>query len=133
MLGRAKGEIEGAGSAIAVVHMQRDPAAFDAMAKASGLDGVAAVADPEVELYRHASLPRGRVGQVMGPRIWWRGFVNVLLKRNLPGRPEGDVMQLSGVLLLHQGRIVRRWQPTSSADQPDYATLAKPPTLGDRQ
>ena len=125
MLGRAREEIDRAGSGIVVVHMQRDPAQFAAMAAANGLGGVEGVADPDLALYRAANLPRGRVGQVMGPRIWWRGFVNVLLKRNLPGRPEGDVMQLSGVLLLHDGHIVRRWQPVSSADHPDYAALVR--------
>jgi hypothetical protein len=55
------------------------------------------VCDPDQDLYRVMSLPKGNASQVMGPSLVLRAAKSVL-RGNLPGKPVGDVLQMPGVV-----------------------------------
>ncbi len=122
-LSKSRAAIEKAGARLVVVHMATDEQALKLLSKYA-LDDVAQVSDPEQKLYRSFSLDRGSTGQVMGPRVWWSGFKAVVLAGHLPGKPIGDVFQLSGAFLVVYGKIARGFRHKTTADRPDYVDLA---------
>jgi len=111
------------GVEIVLVHMMNDADAA-ALFKRYGMDGVDRVSDPERRLYGAFGLESGTASQVIGPRIWWRGFKATLLRGHLPGWPKGDVFQLPGAFLFSNGEIRRAFRPADSAVQPDWQGLA---------
>ena len=123
MLRRQRAAIEESGTQIVLVHMMSDERAA-AMFGKYGFGDVPRISDPDRKLYEAFELKRGGIGQVMGPRVWWKGFKSTILKGHLPGKPGHDVFQLPGAFLVMDGEIVRAFRPETSADHPDYAELA---------
>ena len=122
-LARVRPAIEASGTQIALVHMG-EPAAFAAFSGQYGLADLPAVADPSRRFYRGLGLRRGKLSQLLGWRVWWRGF-QAFLRGHRVGKFEGDVTQLPGVFLIHRGVVLRRYFHQTSADRPDYQALAK--------
>jgi peroxiredoxin len=118
-------EIEAKGARIALVHMGTAES-FAAFAASFGMGEVAAVSDPERRLYRGLGLRRGRLGQLFGWSMWWRG-AKALFEGHHPGALEGDGTQMPGVFLIHQGRVVRRFVHGDAAERPDYVKLSQLP------
>lgn len=114
--------ISAAGAVIALVHMQPDADAAKLFAR-YGLEDVSRISDPGQELYRAFQLPRGNLAQVAGPRVWGTGLKS-LLSGNLPGVPSADVLQMPGVFLVQDGRVLRSFRHATSGDRPDYVNLA---------
>lgn len=88
-----------------------------------GLDDLPRISDPEQKLYAAFELKRGSLTQVAGPGVWLPGLKS-LLSGYLPGIPQGDVLQMPGAFLIHNGRILRAFRHETSADRPDYCELA---------
>ena len=124
-LAAGRGEIEAKGVKIALVHMGTVES-FAVFAAGYGMGEVAAVSDPERRLYRGLGLRRGRLGQLFGWRVWWRGAKS-LFEGHHPGALEGDGTQMPGVFLIHQGRVVRRFVHGNAAERPDYVKLSQLP------
>lgn len=122
-LAGARQAIETSGTRIALIHMG-EPAAFAAFSGQYGLSDLPAVADPSRRLYRGLGLRRGKIHQLLGWKVWWRGF-QAFLRGHRVGKFEGDVTQLPGVFLIHRGGVLRRYFHQTSADRPDYQALAK--------
>lgn len=116
-------QIESHNVRIVLVHMMGDAEASNLFTK-YGLDDVPRVSDPDQELYQAFELKRGKITQVMGPAVWWKGFKTTILRGHLPGIPKGDVFQLPGTFLVADGEIVRAFRPENSAEHPDYAEFA---------
>ena len=91
-----------------------------------GLADVPRFSDPQRELYLAFGLARGSWSQVLGPKVFWRGFIAAILKRHGFGRPVGDPLQMPGAFLLRDGVIMRAFRHETSADRPDYCELAAP-------
>jgi len=123
-LAKRREKIEAAGTRLVLVHMMSEADAARLLASYDLAD-VQRISDPEQTLYRAFGLRRGKASQVMGPRIWWRGFKATVLRGHLPGRPKGDIFQLPGAYLLVDGEVVRRFEPETSAEQPDFVELAR--------
>lgn len=121
-LGSQRREIEQQGARLVLVHMcgERDAERFFAR---YGLEDVQRISDPERTLYRAFGLPRGRFGDVLGPKVWWRGFQAGVLGGHGVGRLMGDGFQMPGVFLIFHGEIVRSYRHQSAADRPDYLAL----------
>jgi peroxiredoxin len=119
-------EIEAKGATIALVHMGTAKS-FAAFAASYGLGELAAVSDPERRLYRGLGLRRGKLGQLFGWQVWWRG-AKAFFSGHHPGALEGDGTQMPGVFLIHQGRVVQRFSHGNAADRPDYVSLSQLPT-----
>jgi len=121
----ARERLEAAGARVTLVHMAGDREAHTFIAR-YGLADVARVSDPERQLYRAFELRRGRLGQLFGAKVWWRGLRAGLLDGHGVGALAGDGFQMPGAFVVHEGRIVRRFAHDSAADRPDYCALVSP-------
>lgn len=65
----------------------------------------AAIADPDLHLYRALGVEKGRWIQFAKPGYW--GSILRAASHGL-GKPHGDVMRNPGAFLVHDGRIVLR-------------------------
>jgi peroxiredoxin len=88
------------------------------------LDDVPRISDPHCQLYRAYGLNRGRLGQLLGPTVWWRGFKAAILSRHGVGPADGDGFQMPGAFLISDGKIIREFRHQTAADRPDYCQLA---------
>ena len=116
-------EIESQGVGLAFIHMGT-PESFVEFSKAYGLQDVPAVADPSQRLYRGLGLRRGSLGQLLGWKVWVRGARAFFAGHSI-GKFEGDVTQLPGTFLIHQGHVIRRFLAETSADRPDYVEFCE--------
>lgn len=117
---------EKTGTQLVLVHMT-DDASFRAFAESYGLGDAPLVADPERRLYRALGLGEASLGQMLDPRVWWRGFQAAILHRHGFGGAKGNVAQMPGVFLIRDGRIVAGHAHRSPADRPDYLELCQLP------
>lgn len=112
------------GIRLVLVHMAADEEAGKLFSR-YGLGDVIRISDPERKFYRAFGLQEGDWGQILGPRIWWRGFQAAILRGLGWGKPRGSVRQLPGVFLIHKGRVVLDFRHETSADRPDYDRMAE--------
>lgn len=126
-LAERRGAIESNGTQLALVHMTASDAEARAFFAGYGLDDASRFADPQTELYRAFGLQRGRLGQLFGLTVWWRGF-KAFLHGHGVGQLAGDGFQMPGAFLVHRGAIVRAFRHATAGDRPDYCELA---TTGD--
>jgi hypothetical protein len=88
------------------------------------LGDVARISDPDRSLYRAFGLKRGALSQLLGWKVWWRGFIAGLLHRHWGGRLKGDGRQMPGVFLLEDGEIIGEHRHRTAADRPGYVDMA---------
>jgi len=123
-LSRQRAEIEASGCGIVLVHMgdnDRDAAFFDKYS----MGDVPRIADPNCRLYRLFGLYLGSFSELLGPRVWLRGFMAAVLKGHGVGRLQGNGFQMPGAYIYHCGQIHGGFQHTLASDRPDYAELAE--------
>jgi len=126
-LKRLRTEIEAEGVRLAAVHMGTEEQA-EILLTLFGLKDVERFSDPERRLYHAFGLERATLGQLLGPASWL-GMVRAGLKsRFLPGKKlegiVGDVLQMPGVFLLSEGRIVGDFKPNRPDKRPEYLEMA---------
>ena len=114
--------IEAAGTRLVIVHMEPSYTA-DPWLTRYGLGDVMAMSDPSAAVYETCGLKRGRVGQLVGPGILWRWLRSALVERHGAGWTGVDARRMPGAFLVRDGRIVRAFRHTTTADRPDYAAL----------
>ena len=122
-LSRQRREIEAAGCGIILVHMgdnDRDKAFFGRYSMAD----VPRIADPGCRLYRQFGLDLGSFTELLGLRVWLRGFIAGIINGHGVGRLLGNGFQMPGVYIYHCGRILGGVQHAHASDRPDYAELA---------
>ncbi len=110
------------GMNVALVHMVDDDRALGYLARFDLPEHVR-VSDPDKKLYAAFELERGRIAQLFGLRVWWRGFLAGVIGRHLVGGLAGDGFQMPGAFIVHEGTIVRAFRHRDAADRPDYARL----------
>lgn len=121
-IARLRPAIERSGVRIMLAHMGT-PREGEKMAKRYGLEDVTRIADPNRLLYRALGLGRGSFDQVVGPRIWWRGFQAIVAEGHGLGKLRNDSFQLGGVFVLEHGRVVSEFRCRTSADRPDLESM----------
>jgi len=121
-----RASLESGGTRLLLVHMSPGDQAEPIFSR-HGLDGIEHVSDPDQVLYRAFGLARGSLLQLFGPRVWVRGVL-ATLRGHLVGKLAGDGLQMPGVFLVENGRIVRAFRHRTAADRPDYAALGACPT-----
>jgi hypothetical protein len=119
-----RGEIEARGVHIVAVHMSSEAVAAPIF-EHYGLADLDRISDPDRHLYRAFGLKEGSIRQLMGPRVWWRGFVAGILRGHGVGRFRGNGFQMPGAFVFHEGGVVRSLAYKSAADRPDYVKLAE--------
>ena len=77
------------------------------------------LADIEQVSYRLYELPRGRLGSVAGPRVWWQGLKAILSFG--AGRIIGDPMQLPGSFVIDRAGVIR--QAHHAANSADWLSI----------
>lgn len=112
-------EIEASGTQIVLVHMGHEHAAEQILARYK-MDDVPRVWDPGLSVYRAFGLEKGDLRQLMGPRVWLRGFQAGF---HGVGIPDGDVSQMPGVFLVFHGELIKSYRHQSVADRPDYVAM----------
>jgi peroxiredoxin len=116
-------EIESSGTRIALVQMGDDASAA-AMFQRYGLGDVERFSDSSQSLYRAFGLELGSIRQLFGLKTWWRGFVAAVLHGHWFGKIRGNVYQMPGAFLVHEGKIVTAYRHRTVSDRPDYAAIA---------
>ena len=89
----------------------------------AGLQTTLHVSNPNADLYRAYQLKRGQVTQLLGPRVWWRGFQSAILKGHGTGPLVGDGFQLGGAFLVENGRITKSFPAKDAADKVPFECL----------
>jgi peroxiredoxin len=112
-----------------LVHMG-DDAAGEAFFDNYSLGDVPRISDPACQLYRAYGLTRGKISQLLGPAVWWRGFKAAILARHAVGAAGGDGFQMPGAFLVRNGQILHEYRHTTAADRPDYCELAQAKPAG---
>lgn len=121
-LARRRKEIENNGARLVLVHMGSEDHAAKFFSK-YGLQDVPRISDPHRALYRAFGLRRGTLGELFGPKVWWRAIEAGLFGRHGVGRLVGDGFQMPGVFLIFHGEVLRSYRHTSAGDRPDYLAL----------
>ncbi|MEZ6059952.1 MAG: SelL-related redox protein [Planctomycetaceae bacterium] len=117
-------QIEALGTQIAFVHMgQQEPVE---LLKKYNLTDLHTFRDPSCSLYDTFGLKLGTFGQLLGPKVWWKGLL-ASQRGHKAGAFQGNVFRMPGVFLLHEGTILRAYKHKTAADRPDYVALATPP------
>lgn len=114
--------IEASGARVMIAHLEPRPVA-EPLLQRYGLGDVPTISDPSARVYESCGLNRGRVSQLMGPRVLWRWLVTALVKRRGAGWTGADVRRMPGAFLIHQGRILRAFRPRTTADRSDFRSL----------
>jgi peroxiredoxin len=105
-----------------VIHLGT-PDDGERMLARAGLQGTLHVSNPNAELYRAYQLKRGRLSQLLSPRVWWRGFQSAILKGFGFGSFVGDGFQLGGAFLVESGRIVKSFPAKDAADKVPFECI----------
>lgn len=121
-IARLRTQIEKAGTYVVLGHMG-SAGGFSTFASRYGLGGLPSVSDPERTLYKGLGLRRGRLWQILGPRVLWRGLKS-FLAGHMPGKIKGDPLQLPGAFLLHRGQVIKGHAYRDASDRPDYVALS---------
>lgn len=122
-IAKRRGEIESSATLL-FVHMGSEDESTQKYFAGYGLGDVARVSDPQCKMYRAYELDRGKIGQLFGPSVWWRGFVAAILARHAVGKLGGDGFQLGGSFLVRNDAIVKAYRNATAADRADYCELA---------
>lgn len=104
------------------VHMS-SPCRGEMMLNRYYLSGVEQISDPHRHLYQACGFERARLGQLLGPKVLWRGLRAMLTGGHWTGRLEGDGFQLPGRVLLYHGKIREIVRYKTAADHPSAAEL----------
>ena len=107
------------GAELVLVHMLKSGEETRYLADHSD---IARIADPHCELYRAFGLGKGGIRELLGPRVWWLGFLSVYKGCGV-GHLAGDGRQMPGAFLFHHGRIVASQRAKSASDLPDLPAL----------
>lgn len=80
--------------------------------------------DPDCRLHETFSVPQGNLYQLIGPPVWWRGFLAALVEGHGIGKIKGDVYRMPAAFVLQEGKVVSRFDAQLSSDCPDFRQFA---------
>ena len=114
--------IDASGVRLVIAHLE-PPSAAEPMLERYGLGDIATISDSSAGVYQSCGLERGRVSQLIGPRVLWRWLTVALVERRGAGWTGADVRRMPGAFLIERGEIVRAFRHHQTSDRPDYAAL----------
>ena len=117
-LNKFKDQISDKKIVLVVVHMLNNTDARVQLASYN-LGDVDCVSDPDRNLYKSFGLRRGRLYQVFGLRVWWKGFVKGVLQGRGFGTEVGDILQMSGFFLLKDSKVIKSFIPEYISELPE--------------
>ncbi len=117
-------ELVSKGTEIVFVHMADNETATRYF-KRYNLDGAIHISDPECTYYAAFGLVKANATQLMGLRVWMRGFNAGVVGGHGIGKLMGDSFQMPGIFLIQDGQIRDKYIHKLSSDKPDYAKLTE--------
>jgi hypothetical protein len=119
---RHRAAIESSGTQVAFVHMS-PPEEADRWFAHYGVADLARISDPDKHLYRLFGLSEAGLRDLAHPRVWWPWVRTAILSGHGVGAAGPNWRQLTGVFVLHRGRILGAIRHRDSAARPDYVAL----------
>jgi peroxiredoxin len=107
---------------VVFVHMHPEPQAAAYFAR-YGVSDLQRVSDPGRTLYQAFAVPRARPSSWLSLGTLWHYLSAIVKGGHLPGYAGGDVAQLSGVVRLVDGRMVRAELSPRLARRADFDDL----------
>jgi peroxiredoxin len=123
-------QIEAEGVRIALVFMATECEAGEMLAQ-YGLENVNRVSDPQQHVYRAFGLTRGRLLELIGPRVLWRGLQGLVKGHGWRPPLNEDGFQMPGVFLLFHGEVLRAYRHQTAGDRPDYLAIVQGDSLSE--
>lgn len=114
-----RSELEAKGIQVVLVYMA-SPAVGHEYLSQYGLDDIEQLSDPESIAYKRFQITNGTLGQLLGVKVLARQIWLAVVKKMTFTKVEGDIQQMPGMLMLHNGRIVRQYLYRTIADRPNY-------------
>jgi hypothetical protein len=121
-LQQQRAAIEATGARLVIAHLE-PPSAAEPLLQQYGLGDVATISDPSARVYESCGLERGRVTQLIGPRVLWRWLTVALVERRGAGWTGADVRRMPGAFLVERGEIVRAFRHETTSARPDYVAM----------
>jgi hypothetical protein len=90
-----------------------------------GVSDFVRISDPDKTLYRQFGLGDASAMQLMHPRVWWPWFRTALVSGYGVGAAGPNWRQLTGVFVIHRGRILASIRHRNSAARPDYVAFVR--------
>jgi hypothetical protein len=116
--------IEASGTRLVIAHLE-PPSQAEPLLRRYGLADVPTISDPSADVYTSCGLTRGRLAQLVGPRVLWRWLHTALVDGRGAGWTGADVRRMPGAFFVENGRIVRAFRHRTTADRPDYVALCR--------
>jgi hypothetical protein len=113
-----------AGTQVAFVHMSGEDEA-DRWFAVYGVSDVLRISDPAKALYRQFGLGDGRLWELAHPRVWGPWFRTAIIGGHGVGAGGPNWRQLTGVFIIHRGRILDAIRLRNSAERPDYVAFVR--------
>ena len=92
---------------------------------AYGVSDLLRISDPGKGLYRQFGLQDARLRELAHPRVWAPWFRTAILKGHGVGSAGPNWRQLTGVFVIHQGRILAGIRHRNSSERPDYTSFVQ--------
>lgn len=121
-LARIRQKFEATQTALVIVH-QDNAERGAAWIQKYDLGHCEQISDPDCQLYREFELGKANYWDLLGPHTWWAGFKATILQRHGVTRIVGDIQQLTGVFLIHHGKLIKAFRQKYSSDQADFASM----------
>jgi len=122
--------IEAEGVRLVLVFMAAECRVGDLLAK-YGLEDVNRVSDPQQHVYRAFGLTRGRLLELIGPRVIWSGLRGLWNGHGWRMPHNEDAFQMPGVFLLFHGEVLRSYRHQFAGDRPDYLSIVQGDSLSE--
>lgn len=116
--------IEAAGTQVAFVHMSADGEA-DHWFATYGVPDLLRISDPGKSLYRQFGLENATLRALAHPRVWGPWLRTAVLNGHGAGSAGPNWRQLTGVFVIHRGRILAEIRHRNSSERPDYLAFVQ--------
>ncbi len=122
-ISKLRKKIEEKGVKIILVHMVGDEEANTVLLEYD-LQDLPRISNPEMDLYNAWGLEQGTVSQLFGMKVWWRGLTAGIVKGHGIGWLKGNGLQMPGIFLLENEKLIDQFIHDSAADRPNYWEMA---------
>ena len=112
------------GTQVAFVHMSGEDEA-DHWFASYGVSDLLRISDPAKALYRQFGLGDGTLWELAHPRVWGPWVRTAIRGGHGVGAGGPNWRQLTGVFIIHRGRILDAIRLRNSAERPDYVAFVQ--------
>jgi hypothetical protein len=109
---------------VAFVHMAEERDA-DHWFSVYGVSDLLRLSDPGKDLYRQFGLEEATLWDLAHPRVWGPWVRTAILSGHGVGAAGPHWRQLTGVFVIHRGRILSAIRHRNSSERPDYAAVVQ--------